>query len=211
MTCNREELHDLVPLYVNRTLTGQELEAFETCLADDETLQEEVREFEEIAGLYQSITAETPIPSTHLYQRILANIGPASVPRPAEGILSTVRDWLSTGFASPRVAWAVAGVQCAVILLMLGGLFTSEYTFRTLSSREGPPAGEVSVNLVFLGNATENEIREMLNRLGARIVDGPSREGLYVVRVRIGEEEKSEEVLEALRAEKLVAFAESRY
>jgi anti-sigma factor RsiW len=84
------------------------------------------------------------------------------------------------------VGWAVGGALAASVAfaLAVAGLQQSpapDKTFRTLGSAGGAARGQVIV--LFRPDATEQQMRALLAAQGARVVDGPTAAGAYVLRV----------------------------
>jgi hypothetical protein len=211
MTYEREKLRELIPLYVNKTLSEDEQREFENSIKKHPELEREFKEFSEIRASYVGLEKDMPKPSDAVYQRIAANIKADEKRRIPEepGILSKVRELMGEVFASYRVSWAVVAVQLVVIII-LAGVMTRGERFTTLSTTYPPLKGEgISINIVFDQEAREKEIRAILNRIGAAIISGPSREGLYVIQVK--KDKDVEQTLEKLKSSHIVKFAQKAY
>ena len=65
------------------------------------------------------------------------------------------------------------------------------------------------INVIFREQATESEIRELLLKINGRIVDGPTRSGLYIVGLKA--RQQGDSALETLRKSALVKMAEKAY
>jgi len=79
---------------------------------------------------------------------------------------------------------------------------TPQY-YHTLAAPTGKPHGELVV--IFHTTGSEREIRDVLLRMHAGIVDGPSAEGAYTLKVREG---TGQNILSQLRQQSIVEFCE---
>lgn len=211
MNYSPDKIRELIPLYLNGRLLEKERKEFEDALDKYPELKHEVSEFIEIKEIYKEIEHEVPNPSPVLYQRILRNIKPEmklSLTPPPKGYIERLQDFLKSLFSSPRLSWGVAVVQFAVILLLVITL-VREDRFRTLTSTYTPPRDVIRINIVFDKESREQEIREVLNKVGAVIIWGPSPEALYTIEIK--EKQDVEKVLEVLRKTEIVRFAERAY
>ncbi len=211
MTYSSDKLREMIPCYLNHTLSEKERRAFEESLDQHPGLKSEVEEFSKIRQYYEEIEREIPPPSDVLFQRVLEKIQPqvrlSFVPQ-KKGYREWVGKCLKWVFGSPRVSWGIVAVQFATILLLLivlpkgGG-------FKTLTSKQALPGEGIKINVVFDKESREREIREVLNRVGAKIVMGPSLDGLYILQV-----EKNQDVgqvISNLKKSPIVTFAEKAY
>jgi anti-sigma factor RsiW len=106
-------------------------------------------------------------------------------------------------------AWARAALvlQPALLVLLAVTLFAGRpggQVYRTLSAPARASAGDLVV-VVFDAQRPERELRALLQRLSARIVDGPDAAGAYALRLVGGRER---EALAALRSDPRVVLAE---
>lgn len=211
MTYSLDEFRELIPRYLNHTLSEEERKAFEESLNQHPELKIEVKEFSEIQQAYQEIEEEIPLPSDVLFQRILKNIQPqiklSFVPQ-KKSYFEPIREFLKWVFGSPRMSWGIVAVQFAIILLLLITLPRGD-GFKTLTSRQPLPGEGIKINVIFDKESREQQIREVLNRVGATIVMGPSLDGLYIIEVK--ENEDAEKVLKKLKKTGFVKFAERAF
>lgn len=211
MNYSPDELRELIPLYLNKRLSEKERKEFESTLDKYPELKHELEEFSKIKDVYKEMEHEIPLPSSVLYQRILENIKPEaklSLTLSPKSYIEKLHDILKSLFLSPRLSWGIAAVQFAVIFLLVITLVRGD-RFRTLSSTYKPPKDVVRVNIIFDKESREKEIREVLNKVGAMIIRGPSPEGLYIIEIK--ERKNVEEVLGGLRKTGIVRFAERAY
>jgi len=208
-----ETLREMMPLYINGRLSESEKTAFEEALAKNAALKQELAEFEEIAALYPEMEEAVPFPSDDkVFARIMDNIEAQekkTVPGDPPMLFAKLAEFFRTTFFSPRVAWAVAGVQL-VLLITLVGTLPDKQDYQTLSSGQTASAASQRLNVVFDENALEKEIRGLLKKIDAGIIAGPMANGLYVIEVRTAER-SGEDALKLLLDSKLVRLAEPSY
>jgi hypothetical protein len=206
-----DKLRELIPRYLNNTLSEKEREEFEDTLNRYPELKLELKEFSEIKQTYKEIEKDVPPPSDVLYQRVLKNIQPqirlSLIPQ-RKGYLEQIQEFLKRVSGSPRISWGIVAVQFAIILLLLITLPQRD-GFKTLTSRQPLPGEGIKINVIFDKGSKEKEIREMLNRVGATIVMGPSLDGLYILEIKEGQD--VEKVLKQLKKTGVVNFAEKAY
>lgn len=213
MKYDTETLREMMPLYINGRLSDSEETAFEEALANNAVLKKELAEFEEIAALYPEMEETVPFPSDDkVFARIMDNIeaqDKKAVPGDPPMIVEKLTEFFRTTFFSPRVAWAVAGVQL-VLLITLVGTLPDKQDYQTLSSGQSTSAASQRLNVVFDENVLEKEMRGLLEKIDANIIAGPMANGLYVIEVRTIEQ-TGEDALKILLDSKLVRLAEPSY
>jgi hypothetical protein len=211
MTFEMDEIRRLIPQYLNKSLSPEKRKEFEEVLKNNPDLKKEVSEFLAIKKAYEEMEKELAPPSDALYEKIQTAIksSPDYAARPGIGAWEKALEGFRKFCLSPRVSWSVAAVQFAVIVLLLVSVMPKDADFHTLTSTDISKKDEIRINLVFEPDTREKEMREILNRIGAKIVDGPSRQGLYII--GISAEAQAEKALLFLNREKVVKYAEKRY
>lgn len=104
-----------------------------------------------------------------------------------------------------RLGWYLAVFEFAALLLI-------GFHWRSLNVSYNLLCAETkgrAINIVFVENATENNIRKVLLRTGVKIVDGPTPEGLY--KVKPYNPQNLENVLKILKNSRIVRFVEVSY
>ena len=211
MTYSLKELRELIPLYLNNQLSEKERKEFEDALHQYPELKSELKEFTEIKDIYKEIEKDVPLPSDALFQRVLKNIQPQiklSLVPEKNNYLEQIQGFLKRIFHSPRLSWGIVAVQLAIILLLLIALPKEDH-FRTLTSRTPLPAEGIKINVIFDKESKEKEIMDLLIKVGAIIIRGPSPEGLYIMEIERNQDIKR--VLEDLKKTQIVKFAEMAY
>jgi hypothetical protein len=193
------EMKSLLPWYVNGTLSPEESAKLEAHLADCAECRAEL-ELErtlnaQISDLPSGVEQGWASMRGHLERR------PSRSARTALG--GTV------GFLGRPIAmgWALAA-QAACLALVVGAAWivlprTDTAAYRTLGSPRPAATGDLVV--IFKPTTTEQELREILRKSGARLVDGPTGADAYVLQIRGG---ALTAALTRLRADRHVVLAE---
>lgn len=221
-----EELELLLPWYVNGTLEAAERTALEDHLAGCPRCRGELAREEGLAATLRAAEDVAPAPHPAQLARLLSRLdGEPRAERPPRrrpARLSAL--WAGT----PRpVRWAVAAQALLVLALAAVTGWRAEAwgadsvreaaaaendaaEFRTLAD-EAPaaaPAGAARLRVLFAEETSVGAVRAILERVGGRIVDGPSPLGVYTVEVPAGPAaDPLEVVLDHLRAQPEVRFA----
>lgn len=161
---------ELLPWYLNGTLTGGERAQVEAHLSACLPCR---RELEAQRALQSAVSA---LPQHPELSRALAHAH-AQLDAAERGLFG--RLWDSS---HPLLRGALA-VQLAVIVALAAVLAMQPPAgYRTLSAQTGAqqPTG---VAVIFNDGRSEQEVRDLLTQLGARIVDGPTETGAYTLAV----------------------------
>ena len=211
-----QEIWELLPWYVNGTLDVQEFQRVEVHLGLCALCQAELVRCRTLATAVQTADEVAWEPSPAHLARLLARIEAAEAPAAAAtGWWQRWQEVWRNGRAilqhtPPVMRWACA-VQCALVVLLAGGLLWQgsgrPQLYATLSNvtQESPEAGR-HIRLVLQEDMTERELRSLLIRVGGTITDGPSPIGAYTIQVPAATAVPS--VLEILRAHRQVQLAE---
>lgn len=207
MTSELERLRKFILQYLNKSLSPEERKEFDEGLEKYPEIRKEISEFLEIKKIYQEMEKVLPPPSDELFRKIQGAIKsrPSRAVCKEKGVWETVAEHIHDLLTSPRLPWTLASTQLIIIILMLSTGGSENLSFRTLTSRDVFKKDAIRVNLVFEPDAREKEIRQMLNMIGARIVAGPSKEGLYII--GIADYKEAEKALELLKGSNIVRYA----
>ena len=219
-----EELELLLPWYVNGTLEAAERAALDDHLAGCPRCRAELAREEGLAATLRAAEDVAPAPHPAQLARLLSRLdGAPRAERPRRRPAARLAGlWAGT----PRpVRWAIAAQALLVLALAAvtawraGSVdFTGETAavetgaaeFRTLSddAPAATPAGATRLRVLFAEETSAGAVRAILQRVGGRIVDGPSPLGVYTVEVPAGPAaDPLEVVLDHLRAQPEVRFA----
>ena len=190
----------LLPFYVNATLQGDELALVEQHVRACEICQDEVDwlrvVFADLAT--GSALSEAPHAVVGLLQR--------------SGERQTQSNWssriqLSIRTSPPWTRWLLAAQLAAIALLgtFLAAEVRDNASYRTLGSPTASAQLRDVVAVMFDPGTSEAELRQIVNKVGARIVDGPTMTDVFVLEIPA---EHIEEALKALRTERSVRLAE---
>ena len=191
-----EQARLLLPWHVNGTLDRAEAAWFEAHLAQCAECRADLEASRSLRDHVASLPLEIEPARLSVFDRIAAMPGrPAASPR---------------GFLRRRIAlgWALAGqaaiAAAAAVLFFATTPSQPEGEYRLLGSKDGAEQGNAIV--LFSPDATERELRDALVRNRARLVDGPTASGAYVVRIS---EPARDESLDRLRQMPQVILAEA--
>jgi hypothetical protein len=171
----RREFDALLPWYVAGGLEDAERARLASLIAASperrEDMELEARLAAEVAALPPACALDVESGWTALQHRLKAD-------DPLETTRGADQRWLR---------WAVVAQFC--LLLLLGASLwqaTRPGAYRTLSVEGAPTAsGAGDIVVMFAPDTQEAVLRRILEEAGARIVDGPTAAGAYVVRPRL--------------------------
>lgn len=202
-----QEAQRLLPWFVNGTLEDEEFALVDRHLGECADCR---READGLQQLQAACTDTTPpADATQSFLRLRRRIEASRAWRPLPRLSAIRRTW---GLTPPWMRWAVAAQFAAI--LVLGGLLLAgdrpDATYRTLGDPAAPDRGAADAGLdklvvVFDPQIGEAQMRRLLRASEARIVDGPTDTGAYVLVVPA---RRTATVHEALRAAPGVTLVE---
>lgn len=194
-----EEINLLLPWYLNGTLDTEEKEVVKKHLSDCPLCHMEMEELKTLrrtimeANEAQNQILSVPVEKMEMdvMDRIdayeeNAEQNPQRVPIIESQSLWTKVQGFFDGITMPAMSpvgmAALFIIQFAIILGLAGTLLFSEPEYEVLSvdtqtARDMGP----TIMISFKDSATEREIRDLLNSIDGRIIDGPKTGGLYIV------------------------------
>jgi anti-sigma factor RsiW len=191
-----DAVQQLLPWHVNGTLSAEETARVDAHLAECEDCRQDLAAERELARE----VALLPLDVDEGWQAMALRMGaaPAGNDNPRAGLL---RRPVPAG-------WAVGGAIAASLALTLAATSLQrpavpDQTFRTLGSPASNAAGQVIV--LFRPDTTEQQMRTILAAEGARVIDGPTAAGAYVLRLDGG---SAADAVSALRQSHEVVLAE---
>ena len=171
-----EQAQQLLPWYVNGTLEADESAMVEAhlvecaeCRAD---LAAERVMAREVAAL--------PLDVEHAWSMLSDRIEAAGPPRRLAEPVPFLRRKVAIGWALGGPLAAAAAVAFAVAVVP-GAPSPAGETYRALGS--APTAAPGNALVMFKPDARDVDLRSALTKAGARVVDGPTASGAYVVRI----------------------------
>jgi anti-sigma factor RsiW len=190
----------LLPWFVNGTLEGDELAFVREHLDDCERCRHEVEWLREI---HAACVAGAAAPGAANALRNLRN----QLEAPRHG--RRTGTWWGHHWTrlQPWSRWVIAAQT--VVIVALGTLWLAAgdglVLYRMLGARNAAAPAIGSLVVVFDPATTESDLRQILRRAGARVVDGPTQANAYVLDVPA---QRQDQAVNALRAEPAVRLVE---
>jgi hypothetical protein len=229
---SHQELSELLPWYVNKTLQGAELNAVEAHLAVCLTCKRELTQLQRLA---HAVNQEGALDSAehaaflrlkkrlHSGQQPSAQLDMQALPqqvRPAQHNVSPINNTKKRNWAiSARSSTALA--MAAVLLLSLSVLMPRYVetdlqqgsAFRTLSDAQQDAISANEIRVVFADNVDQEQKNQILERVHGQFISAnPTAQGVYTVRLdRDIAVKHLLDVVELLRKDTHVIFAEPAY
>jgi anti-sigma factor RsiW len=191
-----------LPWYANNTLkqAEQELvfEHLKTCDICRRELDELTHLRAQLTALYEAEAKPSPRTAQSILQKIAQEASSQKQIRSSrQNWLDRFDSWVRT-LLTPRLAPTLA----MLALVAQSGLLiwatipptpSEQITSRSVGS------SSVRFSVVFHEQATEEEIRSLLNTVRGRVIDGPTVKGAYVLEVLAADQETHQKKLEMLR------------
>lgn len=215
-TRDHDYVWELLPWYVNESLSPDETSEVEAHMENCPVCQSEVARCKELNLAVKANPQKTWTPSAPHFANVLANVD-AYENRQAQsrGSPGWIEKWFPWLGDTPRPARFTLAFQGALVLALASTLLVRAFVptagYQTLSNPAEPSVlGAQQVRLVFAEDITEKELRGLLLEIPARIVAGPTALGVYTVALNPSREdaEVSQKALAQLRAHPKVRLAE---
>ncbi len=167
-TADRQDPAELIPWYINGTLTPEESAMVEAYLAQGgEEAAAELR-LQQLMQAHEKAHQPGSTPGEFGWKRLQRDVHRIAQ---KQQTANKPMAWLR-----PAMAAAVAVIVIQAALLGSLWLPDQESGLQPLSGRVTPSA---DLQIKFQPQATELQIRTLLNQVDARLVDGPSAAGIY--------------------------------
>jgi hypothetical protein len=186
----------LLPFYVNATLRGEELAFVEQHVRTCEKCQHEI---DWLRRIFADLGADPALQESARTGIALGSL---------RGIQSNQRPRIQERFrATPLWARWLLAAQLAAIAILGTSLATDDRvaSYRTLGAPNPSTQLRDAFAVMFDPSITESDMRQIMLRVGARVVDGPTRTGVFVLEVPEGH---AVQALQVLRGEPAVRLAE---
>jgi anti-sigma factor RsiW len=191
----------LLPFYVNGTLRGEELARVEQHLTACEQCRHEV---DWLRDIFAACAAMAPIPGAQAFADAAGIRAFADRVEPLPWRRRISAGWRSTQpWMRMLIAAQLAGLAILGTLLAFDN--RDDPNYRTLGAYAQPAPARDAIAVMFDPAMTEAELRRVVTRAGARIVDGPTTTNAFVLEVPAAQ---THEAVQKLRAERTVLFAE---
>ena len=184
-----DESMRLLPWLLNGTLDADERAFVEGHLKDCTRCRSELETLRGVQAACERIDDDSPPPAAFARLRARIDASEPSAISSWRARLSALADgWRRAPGWLRGLAWVQAVVLLAVVAgwSLRGPPAPSQPAYRTLGSGAATVAalpGEARLLLVFAPETDQGSTRRLLRATGARIVDGPSDAGAYVVAV----------------------------
>ena len=215
---------ELLPWFLNGTLSADEQRSLEVHLEHCEECGRQLSEFRALSDAAADLSDETPEEPEGLFARVLADIdqleaetqAPARAAPTSSGLLARalrgLEAWWEPLTRPTRLALATQSVALIATLGLLVTLWSPTGSMQTLSGPEGvATSGRAHLIVGFHDGVAELEVRELLVELDGQIVHGPSSIGLYTIELPLprSQQELLAALVEALRERTdLIRFVE---
>ena len=191
----------LLPFYVNGTLSRAEQSFVQQHVDACARCQQEARALQD---LFSGLAVEmadldtTPLPSINPVPAFAGLESSLDERAPASNVWRRTPAW---------ARWALAATLITIVTLS-GILLTAlgdGATYRTLGAANTASAGTTPIAVMFDSDITESELQRIVLSAGARISDGPTKAGVFVLDVANDNVDRG---LRMLRSEHAVRLAE---
>ncbi len=177
-TIHPQHPDELLPWFVNQTLTEQEREHVEGHVQGCPRCQQEVALLRQIRDEAKSLSP--PLPGELGMQRLLREVRQKSRP-------SRVQE--------PVWSWGKGlAIAASLVIVVQAGLLIEAWFFSKPMMPLEPPMSGVVLQISFHPGSTEADIREMVNAIDGTLIGGPGQLGIY--RIRLPLERKNETAIE---------------
>lgn len=191
-----DEVQELLPWLVNGTLDAADVERIEAHLADCPECQGELAAERQLAAAIESSPTDSEAAWDRMERRIQAAERPEYRPAPS---LWRKRVPLGWAVASP----AAAAAAIALVFFTVPSRQPADPQYRAL----GSPAVSEPANLIvqFQPSSRVSDMQGALQSVDARLVDGPTETGAYLLHVDLA---KRDLALKQLRDNQDIALAQ---
>ncbi|WP_085909755.1 zf-HC2 domain-containing protein [Kiloniella majae] len=173
----KKEIEELLPFYVNGTLEGEELEVVKKALAEDEVLRDECTFLENMRDEVQN-------------QDLGVSPGEFGLKRLQRDLVkerTTESQKIPQNDNVKSSVWRIAAFAACIMLLVQTAYVVPLWQQNNdLVAASGGNIAHIRgpiLSITFVPEAQEENIRELLLAVDARIVDGPSALGVYKLSV----------------------------
>jgi Putative zinc-finger len=201
-----QQAERLLPWLLNGTLEGEEYQAVAQHAESCEQCQLALVDLRAMQQACLTSTSAASFDPDLSFARLNRRLPQARKARIVSRWTSAMAAWTST----PAWFRTAAAVQCALVLAFGGFWLVREPTgdYRTLSDHATaavPSSGDARLMVVFEPDISQARTQQLLRASGARIVNGPSDVGAYVLAVPVA---RAAAVRDGLRAAPGVSLVE---
>ncbi|MGZ8227372.1 MAG: zf-HC2 domain-containing protein [Methylococcaceae bacterium] len=218
---SHQDISLLLPWYVNKTLSGAELTRVEDHLKVCLTCR---RELAGLNKLSEAIKQQSSLDSAaqSSFSQLKKRLQVAELAPDQETAPQTVIPPVSCEVAEkPGIKrWMIYPQAVALAAALLLSLLVNRYVdtdkilindYRTLSDTTTSVASKNDIKVVFANATNQQQLNKILTSVQGQIVEGPSKQGVYTVRITDKPAANLLEILAQLRDNSNVIFAEPVY
>ena len=215
-----------LPWYLAGTLTKQEQQDVEAHIANCSHCRAELEDMKRIRESVKTSIQEREGPPPELISKVMARIHEEEAdPTPTKiPVIKEEGHWWGGLQAQLQSLYAIPWVPALATILIVSQSALLITTMGKESSsipqpgpivergipKSSPPEIFSTIQIGFREDANEGDIRALIQEINGQIVDGPSGQGMYTLKVPIGDAIHVETTLQKLRARpNLVRLAES--
>ena len=212
MTSSIQQLREMIPLYLNGSLSEQQASEFRLQIKKYPELELELDEFEAIDNTFDPINMPDEQQFDSLFKQIETKISQNAQKQEQvvqKSYIEPQQSWLDNFkdlFSNPFVGWGVALAQFALIAVIVFQTPTQENELRYQSLSADTPQATASINVVFTETATLAQLNALMLEHQLEIIAGPGRGKAYQLSINQGSQ--PDDVVQQLRQSSVVRFAE---
>lgn len=197
------EIDALLAWHVNGALSYDERARVEAHLAECARCQREAEWLRELQARSDELPAESDAEVERAWQRMRGKLDASKGQRALAAVRDARRGWTR---APAWIRWALAA-QVALCALLAAALVQSRAPapYHTLGATDVSSRNDVRLAVMFDPEASEDRIRALLQDCGARIVDGPTVAGAYVLSVPRSQSDHALSLLRSAQGVRAVA------
>jgi anti-sigma factor RsiW len=182
---------ELLPWYANGTLAEPDRQRVAQHLESCRDCTRELQDLTDMRRVFAELSRHEAAPSERLARSVMARVAAESGARvrPEQDTSWTTaldrwfRSLLTPQWVPTLAALLLVGQMGLLLWVTMPPGGPSEVSTRSV----GPPTQAPRIAVRFQPSATEETIRSLLQRLQARVVDGPTPEGIFIISINSGD------------------------
>lgn len=186
----------LLPWYVNGTLSPTERLQVDRHVSGCSLCRAELDELAGLASDLRALYEAQPAPSPRVAESVKARIAADAADRrrtaTSTSVLEALDRWCRTLFI-PRWVPSLAVLVLATQTVLLVWLIQNPSQPGAVRSRSVGPA-PILLQVEFRADATEEQIRTLLETVHGRVIDGPMADGRYLLEIPSGPDRAAEAI-----------------
>lgn len=188
----------LLPGYVNRTLPSEEEQQVANHLQTCVTCQQELQEVTNMQAAIKSSITQRPGPSPAAFSTLMRRIEQEKQTQTRKISQPITTSWWEMVESAFRSLFEVQWVPALASVLIVGQAFLLFSLMGTPEGQQGQGSGTIvergipqgtpqgsvlTIRVGFQADAQDQHIREFLQTIQGRIIDGPSTDGTYTLAI----------------------------